>query len=257
MTPEFPEPPGIPELAQPPAEFPDDAPFWGYQDLAIFIGLLPLCMIAGALIAKSLMLALHATVLPKAAELLPAQFAGYGLLFGALAWMFRVQYGRPFWKSLAWTRFPTPLGIVVSRGVVLAFVVVLLGAVLRVPEVDSPIKQLLKDRTSMLLVVIAGTTIGPVCEELAFRGFMQTLFVRSLGAVPGVLLAGFCFGLLHLPQYGFSWRHALLITVAGAAFGWMRHASRSTAAAALMHASYNLTLFLGALAAGKDMPKTW
>ncbi len=38
----------------------------------------------------------------------------------------------------------------------------------------------------------------------------------------------------------------LIIAMAGAAFGWMRHATGSTKAAALMHAAYN-SLFLIAL----------
>jgi hypothetical protein len=118
-------------------------------------------------------------------------------------------------------------------------------------------KQLLSDRTSVLLVAVFGITLGPLCEELAFRGFMQPLLVRSLGAAPGVILAAVPFGLLHLQQYGFSWRHGLLITAAGAGFGWMRHRSGSTRASTIMHAAYNTTFFLALLAQRKDLPHTW
>jgi hypothetical protein len=45
--------------------------------------------------------------------------------------------------------------------------------------------------------------------------------LRSLGAGPGILAAAIPFGLLHFPEYGNSWRHALLISLVGAAFGWM------------------------------------
>ncbi len=40
----------------------------------------------------------------------------------------------------------------------------------------------------------------------------------------------------------------VIIFFAGAAFGWMRHRTGSTAAAALMHAGYNLVFFAGLLA---------
>jgi membrane protease YdiL (CAAX protease family) len=118
-------------------------------------------------------------------------------------------------------------------------------------------KELLNDPTSLIVVAIFGVTVGPLCEELAFRGFMQPLFVRSLGAAPGILLSGLAFGLLHLPQYGFSWQHGILITLAGSAFAWMRRLSGSTAASTIMHSAYNLTLFLGFYAGGSKIPHSW
>src|SRR5438093_1472529 len=100
-------------------------------------------------------------------------------------------------------------------------------------------------------------TLGPLCEELAFRGFMQPLFIRSLGVGPGIALSAAGFGLLHLPQYGFTWQHGILITLAGAAFGWMRWISGSTSGSTIMHSAYNLTLFVGFFAAGSNAPRSW
>jgi membrane protease YdiL (CAAX protease family) len=57
-------------------------------------------------------------------------------------------------------------------------------------------------------------------------------------------MAAVPFGLLHLQQYGNSWRHVLLITLAGAAFGWMRYRTGSTKAAVIMHAAYNGVFFV-------------
>ncbi len=91
-----------------------------------------------------------------------------------------------------------------------------------------------------------GTTIGPLCEELVFRGFMQPLFVRTLGPLVGILITAALFGSLHLAQNQFTWQSGLLITAAGAAFGWMRHISNSTRASTLMHSAYNLAYFLAA-----------
>jgi len=125
-----------------------------------------------------------------------------------------------------------------------AIAVMLASVLMRTPDIDSPMKALLADRTSVLLIAVLGTTLAPVFEEIVFRGFLQPLLVRSLGAAPGILLAAVPFGLLHLQEYGFSWRHGLLISLAGAAFGWMRQRSGSTRAAALMHAAYNSTFFL-------------
>ena len=43
-----------------------------------------------------------------------------------------------------------------------------------------------------------------------------------------------------------------IITGAGAAFGWMRHATGSTRAATIMHSSYNALFFFALFAAQKE-----
>jgi uncharacterized protein len=101
--------------------------------------------------------------------------------------------------------------------------------------------------TSLALVALFGVTLGPLFEELFFRGFLQPLLVRSLGAAAGILVAAIPFGLLHFQEYGNSWRHVVLISLAGAAFGAMRHFTNSTKASTLMHASYNALFFIALL----------
>jgi uncharacterized protein len=231
--------------------------FWGYQDLAIFLGLALPCLLGGALIVKGALLALYISSPHKAVELLPGQFLGYALLFTALATILRLEYERPFWRSLGWRRPRYSIASIAVSGTALAFAVAILGAWLRTPEVPGPMKDLLTDRVSVILVAAAGVTLGPLCEELVFRGFMQPLFIRTLGVAPGILLSALAFGLLHLPQYGFTWQHGLLISLAGAGFGWMRWASGSTFGSAVMHAAYNLTLFLGFFAGSSKIPQSW
>jgi CAAX protease family protein len=231
--------------------------FWGYQDLAIFLGLALPCLVGGALIVKGALLALYITSPVKAVELLPGQFLGYALLFAALAMLLRLEYERPFWRSLGWRWPKYSIASIAVSGIALAFAIAILGALFRTPEVPGPMKELLADRTSVILVAIAGVTLGPLCEELVFRGFMQPLFIRTLGVAPGIILSALGFGLLHLPQYGFTWQHGLLISLAGAGFGWMRWASGSTFGSAVMHSAYNLTLFLGFFAGGSKIPQSW
>ncbi len=125
------------------------------------------------------------------------------------------------------------------------------------PNVSTPLTDMMQDRTSVILLATFGVTLGPLCEELAFRGFLQPLLVRSLGAVPGILVAAIPFGLLHFQEYGNSWRHAVLIALAGASFGWMRQATGSTRAAAIMHASYNALFFFVLFAQRRELPHMW
>jgi membrane protease YdiL (CAAX protease family) len=235
----------------------EEEAFWNYRDLVVFLGLAAPCLLGGAFLARMALLAFYIGTSHKALELLPGQFIGYWLLYAALAFLFRFEYERPFWKSLGWRRTEYRMSSTIALGSALAFGIAILGALLRTPEVPGPMRELLNDRASLLAVAVAGVTVGPLCEELAFRGFMQPLFIRSLGVGPGILLSALGFGLLHLPQYGYDWQHGVLITLAGAGFGWMRWISGSTLGSTIMHAAYNMTLFLGFFAAGSKVPQSW
>lgn len=241
--------------APPPAGEGPDArePFWGYSDLFLFAGLAVPCMLLGWALVKAVMLVFHLHARVRVAELLPEQFVGYAFLFGALMLIFRIEYDRPFWRSLGWREARLPFPWIVIAGLAAALAVAYLSSLIRMPNTPNPMTELMNDRTSVILVAIFGVTAGPLCEELAFRGFLQPLAVRSLGAVPGVLAAAIPFGLLHYQEYGNSWRHVVLISAAGAAFGWMRHATGSTRASVIMHAAYNALFFAALLAQRKEL----
>ncbi|HWQ53249.1 MAG TPA: type II CAAX endopeptidase family protein [Bryobacteraceae bacterium] len=253
MEPETTPPPEASE-AQPPAE---RYPFWGYGDLLLFSGMAVPSMMAGAALVSAVVAALGLHIGNRVFVLLAAQFLGYLILFVLLWLLFRFQHGRPLWRSLGWVHSRVPAIRLVMAGVGLALAVAIASVVLQTPDLDNPMKALLADPKAVLLVAIFGTTLGPLAEELVFRGFMQPLFVKSLGAVPGILLAAVPFGLLHLQQYGWSWRHGLLITLAGAGFGWMRHRTGSTRAATAMHMAYNCMFFLALVAQKREFPQTW
>jgi membrane protease YdiL (CAAX protease family) len=112
---------------------------------------------------------------------------------------------------------------------------------------------MLDNRPTVLLFSIFVVILGPLCEELAFRGFLLPLFVRSLGAAAGVVVTGLLFGCLHAPEYSWSWRHVLLVSLAGCVFGWVRYQTRSTAAATYMHSTYNLTQFAAFVAQSRTI----
>jgi hypothetical protein len=234
-----------------------ESPFWDYLDALLFALAFAPALIAGGLLARAFFggLSLHGS--GKAPELLAAQFLAYGFWFTVLYGLLRVRYGRPFWVALGWVRFRERFVERLAIGVAVALTVAVLGGLLHTPDLDSPMKRLLSDRLSLVLVGVAAATAGPVCEELAFRGFFQPLLVRSMGPAPGIVLTALPFAVLHGPEYAWSWRHILLVTIAGSAFGWMRHRTGSTAAAAVMHAGYNATFFLALLISGKDLPAKW
>jgi membrane protease YdiL (CAAX protease family) len=237
-----PEPPSEPRPEPPPERY----PFWTYVDLAVFTGLAIPCILLGYVTVKLVVWGLHLHPSNKILELLPGQTIGYLLLFAVLYGIFRT-YGRPFWSSLGWTRPRLPAPLILGAGMGTAIAVALVGSLIQTPNTDNPLTELLKGRLSLLLMAIFGVTIGPLCEELAFRGFLQPLLVRSFGTAAGIIGAAVPFGLLHFQEYGNSWKHALLISLAGAGFGWMREATGSTKASTMMHAAYNALFFVAFL----------
>jgi membrane protease YdiL (CAAX protease family) len=234
---------------------PERYPFWGYSDLLLFVGLVIPCLLLASAIVRVFFAVIGVRPGPTVARILPEQLLSYLLIFGALALILRFQYGRPFWSSMGWCRLRMPPLLIIGSGVICAFAVAWLGSLIQTPTRANPMTELLQGRVTLILMAIFGTTLAPIAEELGFRGFLQPLLVRSLGVIPGVLLAALPFGLLHYQEYGNSWRHAALIALAGASFGWMRQVTGSTKASSLMHAAYNGVIFAAVFAGGTGVQK--
>lgn len=227
---------------------PESWPVWGYSDLAIMFFVAITCLLLAGLAMAGLMFVLPFRIPGRATPLIIGQFLGFGLALVGLRYLLKVRYAKPFWEAMAW--HGSPRGVIRSMflGPPLAFAIAIGGAALGQDQADMPLLELLKDPVSIALLGIAAVTIGPVCEELAFRGFLLPVLVRSFGAAVGVVLAALPFALLHGPQYGWSWQRVLLILLAGCAFGIARLRAGSTMAATAMHATYNLTFFTAFLA---------
>lgn len=234
---------------QPPAEAPPRRyPFWNWVDVLTLIALaIPMFLIAVVVVQVFLYTTgwrPHA----KAVVPIAVQFLFYGLWFGVLYGLIRMRYGQPFWRSLAWVPPPNGWWTNAGWGVLTAVASVALAAALRPPQVTTPLEQLLQDPASVLLMGIFAVSLGPLCEELAFRGFLLPLLTRPLGAVLGVMATAAPFALLHGSEYAWGWQQIVIVFLAGSAFGWMRWRTGSTAAATVMHSAYNLVFFIGLLA---------
>ena len=101
-------------------------------------------------------------------------------------------------------------------------------------------------------------TLGPVLEEVLFRGYLFALLLWILATVRTtrwnvlvIPIAALVFAVVHLSQPGASWLQMACITSTGAVYGSIRYASGSAAPAAVAHAAYNLTLY--AISGGLEM----
>jgi len=234
-----------------------ELPFWTGQDLLVLTGLAVPVMIVAVLVVRIAVALVPAKDEIPVVGVLAAQFIGYALWFLCLYALLRFKYDRPFWQSMAWNKPPVHLVFYAALGPVLAFAVGLSGTLLKTPELDMPMMELMKDRISLITVGVFAVTLGPLCEEVVFRGFYLPRLAKSLGPVAGVLITSLVFASLHGPQYAWSWRHILLITGAGAAFCLVRLRTNSTAAATVMHATYNLTFFIAYITQLEAIGATW
>ncbi len=218
--------------------------FWDYQDLVLFGGaLLPSLLLGGivAVIARRLFGA------NKGVEGFVVQFVAYTGWFLALYFIFRLRHQQPFWASLSWRPSAASLARSFGSGLAVAVGLIFLSVFLEKPPGVSPMQELLSNESTLILVGVFSTTLGPLCEELAFRGFLMPLLAQTFGVAAGIVLAAIPFAVAHAPQYAYSWRHVALIGLAGVAFGWTRFRTGSTASATAMHAAYNFIIFAGLL----------
>jgi len=216
-----------------------ESAFWGYEDLALFIGaLLPAGFVGAALIRG-----LHITSTPARTLLL--QVLLYALLLGALYFLISVRYRQPFWRSLGWIVPERGFIECLFGGPLLALAASLLGAALKAPQVKDPIRGLITNPISLVIVMLFLVLIGPIFEELVFRGFLYPLLARTFGVAGGILLSALPFALLHGAQNQWAWQQLAMIGIAGAVFGYARYKTRSTAASTMLHCGFNL---MGAVA---------
>jgi len=225
----------------------DSRAFWGFEDLALF-----LCAILPAYLAGLLLVRFARTLAPvafsnNAVRALAFQSAIYALLVGALYMVITFRYARPFWQSMGWVVPERGKWWCIVGGPALAIGLSILGVLLRTPAIPTPVESLISGRGSLLVVAFFAVVLGPVFEELLFRGFLQPLLERTLGAWLAIVLAATGFALLHGQEYQWVWQQLLVVGLAGAAFGYARYKTGSTAAGALLHGGYNLTFFVGYL----------
>jgi membrane protease YdiL (CAAX protease family) len=219
----------------------DQTPFWSYEDLAFLVAAILPSIFAGSLLVRLL------GVTSKGAQTLVFQSSLIALLLAVLYFLVSWRYEMPFWESMGWSLPFRGAWWCLLGGPFLAIGGSVLGVILRAPEMPDPIKDLITNRLSLVIVMIFVVGLGPLYEELFFRGFLFPLFARTFGAAAGIFLSALPFALLHGAQYQWAWQQMTLVGIAGAAFGFVRYKTGSTAAATILHSCFNLTQFLAYL----------
>lgn len=133
-----------------------------------------------------------------------------------------------------------------ASGILLLFVNIVVSVVLTtifgVSEAVESSNAMITDlssSTSGLIAVIAALSLAGVCEEFAFRGFLQSAINRRYSFIPAVVISAVTFGLFHFdPQLVYI----LSALVAGLVLGYIYYRWNSYLVSAIAHSTVNLVV---------------
>ena len=218
-------------------------PVWNGWDVLLIAGLTVVTMVvlqlAVLLLAHRLWYPLEslADVSKKPILLIASQFLLYIPIAGCMFALVEGKYHVRFWQAIRWN-WPRSEWKLLALGAVTFFALGLLQSILPMPK-DTPFEHLFDSARDAYLLSIIAVTLGPLMEELFFRGFLYPVLARRMGAAWGIALTALPFGLIHLPQYGWAWGAALVIFLVGVVCGAVRAVTRSVGASFLVHAGFN------------------
>jgi uncharacterized protein len=165
-----------------------------------------------------------------------------------MAMLVEGKYHVRFWQAIRWNWPARSAGKFLLLGVALLFSLNLLERILPTPK-STPFEQFFARPIDAYLTSVFAVTLGPLMEELFFRGFLYPVLQRRIGVPLAIFFTALPFGLMHLPQYGYAWGAALIIFLVGVALTTVRAATKSVAASFLVHVGYNGTLMIMAAVA--------
>ena len=187
-------------------------------------------------------------------------------------------WNRPFLTGIHWNG-AAARPVLALVGLAVGFAAQGVTTLLPAPK-DLPMEDLFRNPAIIWLLVAFGTLLAPLFEEIVFRGFLlpgiaiavdylslpkpldpigqpdpyaamevleswrssDAFSTRAL--VVSSILTSLCFGLIHAPQLGFSWSSVGLLALVSLVLCYVRLRTRSVAASTILHASYNLSVFI-------------
>ena len=163
-------------------------------------------MAVGSLVALGLLSALRGEPTGESSPIAILVLSSLQVLMFVAVWLFAIKRRSGTWGTLgvrlAGLRWPVvvgwaALGLVLSlaAGAVYSGIVTVLDIeLLKPPPVPESI---LGDGPVRVLTVGILVALGPLAEEVFFRGFLLMSFVQGIGVVPGVVVASGIFAVSH------------------------------------------------------------
>ncbi len=146
--------------------------------------------------------------------------------------------------GLVWDDSAAKILTGLAGGMVLAFVVIILGSLLEklagpIPpqEVENVLRSF-KKGNHFILAFISISVLAPVSEELYFRGMTYPVIRARFGPAAGMILSALFFGALHLDIY-----RLVPLSLGGMALAWFYEKTGSLLTSIVAHSTWN-TLML-------------
>jgi membrane protease YdiL (CAAX protease family) len=241
-----PFPPAAAEPVRPTPKAGED-PVWSGWDVLLIAGLtllltlfvVPLLTVTGARI----FVYPHESWLDVARKpvlALLSQLLSYVVVVLYMILLVQGKYRARFFQAIRWN-WPGIAGVSFLGVGVLMLGFDILGRFLPMPK-TTPFDQFFDRPFDAYLTAAFAVSLGPLIEEIFFRGFLYPVVARRLGVGWGILLTALPFGLMHLAQYGYSWGAVLIVFLVGVVLAAVRAMTKSVAASFLAHVGYNGTL---------------
>jgi uncharacterized protein len=238
----------------PPAFVPkaDENPLWNGWDVvliaAITLGILFVAQFAVVLGARRFAYPHQSwvEVAQKPVLALIAELVAYAAIAIYMFLLVEVKYHAHFWRSIRWN-WPGVAGLNLLGIGVLMLGFDMLGRFLPMPK-TTPFDQFFDSPMDAYLTAAFAITLGPLMEEIFFRGFLYPVIARRIGAFWGIVLTALPFGAMHFMQYR-SWSAVLIIILVGVVLTTVRAVTKSVGCSFLAHVGYNGTLMVLAIIA--------
>jgi membrane protease YdiL (CAAX protease family) len=245
------------DLPTEPVDAPPPDPAWNVWDVLriVLMGVVSLFIaVVVLLLVLPGPLRTRANMLNARPELqIVGQMGAYILWLGYMYVLVTKERRRPrFWEAIHWNWPSTPQWYL-FLGVVLQLSVLVFEFLLKrfLPR-ETPFAELLRHPLTLLLITGFSVTLGPLMEELFFRGFLYPWLRGRIGAFGGaragvwgaVVVTALGFGLLHAAQYGNAWVSVAVIFLVGVVLALVREIKNSVGAGFLVHVGYNGTIMM-------------
>jgi len=193
----------------------------------------------------------------------------YVVSLGIAFFFFPLLWQRSFGNGIQWD-FATArrnAHKLIPIGLVTGFAVQAISSLIPVPK-SIPMDDFFRTPSDVWLVTAFGTLLAPMFEEICFRGFLFPAFAiaydwLSLPRTPAArerwhnttgltlaavifstILSSILFALLHAEQLAHAWVALFVLFCVSLVLSIVRIRTRSVASSTLVHASYNLSVFL-------------
>jgi hypothetical protein len=175
---------------------------------------------------------------------IPSMIVSYGVVALATVALYRRVWPDGFLVGIHWNfsqvrRYAIWLP---ALGIGLGIAMQLASNYLPIPK-ELPVDSFFQNALDAWMVALFGVFIAPICEEIAFRGFLYPSLRPWTGRILAAILTSVPFAFLHAQQVGHAWGPLTLVFIVSLALVWVRDRTNSVACSALVHACYNFSIF--------------